>query len=524
MRYNISDKLIAYLALISGLSISAVAIYYSVAGLMAIFAAALIPIMIMGIVLEVGKLAATVWLKQNWMRAPRFLKAYLLIAITALMLLTSMGIFGYLSKAHLDQAVPTGDVAAKVALLDEKIKTERDNIETARTALKQMDAQVDARLSRSDDEKGAERAVQIRRNQQAERGRLQKDIADAQARIAKLNEERAPIASELRKVEAEVGPIKYIAALIYGDNPDQNLLEAAVRWVIIVIVLVFDPLAVILLLASQYSFSWFRQQDEDSPPQVKEEESFSEEPEMASDLAELEQNTTKHDWPVPTSLWPFPSSIGKNEANIFEVIKQNEKVQEAPYQPGYEDVAIKDDAGMDSDGTVPHTSNIETVNNEPLFDEKKPLDEWNEMIAEAEKAVEAEREQEDNEIIEAAADSEKAAMAAWKHDNPDSSLKLQRRLFEKGVIDKLPWEEYLKPKADFGDDEAAAEAAKWAMEQLNKKNEDRGHYIGLDKEEKITWMEHDQDGNQIIKTKDAYQQNAEQSERTIWQRIQDAKK
>ncbi len=519
MRYNISDKLIAYLALISGLSISAVAIYYSVAGLMAIFAAALIPIMIMGIVLEIGKLAATVWLKQNWMRAPRFLKTYLLIAITALMLLTSMGIFGYLSKAHLDQAVPTGDVAAKVALLDEKIKTERDNIETARTALKQMDAQVDARLSRSDDERGAERAVQIRRQQQAERGRLQKDISDAQARIAKLNEERAPIASELRKVEAEVGPIKYIAALIYGDDADQNLLEKAVRWVIIVIVLVFDPLAVILLLASQYSFSWFRQEDEENPPEEKpkEEEPLDSE-EMASDLVELEKST-KHDWPVPTSLWPFPSPLGRKDPDIFEVIKQNEKVQDAPYQPGYEDVAVKDDAGMES---VPQ----DTTESDPKFDEKKPLDEWNEMIAEAERAVEAEREQEDNEIIEAAADNEKAAMAAWKQHNPDSSLKLQRRLFEKGAIDRLPWEEYLRPKADFGADEAAAEAAKWAMEQLEKKGEDRGHYIGLDKEEKdtITWMEHDENGNQIIKSKDAYQQNAEQSERTIWQRIQDAKK
>lgn len=505
MRYTTSDKFIAYLALISGLSISAVAIYYSVAGLMAIFAAAVIPIMIMGVVLEVGKLAATVWLKQNWMRAPRFLKTYLLLAILALMLLTSMGIFGYLSKAHLDQAVPTGDVAAKVALFDEKIKTERDNIETARTALKQMDAQVDARLSRSDDEKGAERAVQIRRQQQVERGRLQKDIADAQARIAKLNEERAPIASELRKVEAEVGPIKYIAALIYGDQADQNLLEKAVRWVIIVIVLVFDPLAVILLLASQYSFSWFRSEDENKEKELIEDDikendadDFVQE-EMASDQLELEKiNPTEPE--NKHLLWPFPSAW-KKEENVFEVIKSNEKVQEAPYQPGYEDVAVKDDAGL----------------NEPAKDDKNLIDEWNEMIAEAEKAVQEEHEKEDNEILESAADNEKAAMAAWKHDNPESSLKLQRRLFEKGAIDKLPWEDYLKPKADFGDDEAAAEAAKWAIEQLEKKKEEPVV-------EKITWMEHDENGNQIIREKDSYQQNAEQNERTIWQRIQDAKK
>lgn len=501
MRYNTSDKLIAYLALISGLSISAVAIYYSVAGLMAIFAAAVIPIMIMGVVLEIGKLSATVWLKQNWQRAPRFLKAYLLIAILALMLLTSMGIFGYLSKAHLDQAVPTGDVAAKVALLDEKIKTERDNIETARTALKQMDSQVDARLSRSDDEKGAERAVQIRRQQQAERGRLQRDISDAQARIAKLNEERAPIASELRKVEAEVGPIKYIAALIYGDQADQNLLEKAVRWVIIVIVLVFDPLAVILLLASQYSFNWFREQQENPQEEKPIEEEPTPQEEMASDIYELETEPPTNEPPYKHTLWPFPSTWQREE-NIFDVIKHNEKVQEAPLQPKYEDVAVKDDAGMEESPVASK-------------EEKDPVNQWNEMIAEAEKAVEEEKEKEDHEILESVGETEKQAMQAWKHDHPESSLKFQKKLFEKGAIDELPWENYLKPQADFSDDEAAAEAAKWAMEQVEKKKSEQ---------EKITWMEHDDQGNQIIKSKDGYTQNAEQSESTIWKRIQDAKK
>lgn len=263
MKVTFADKSIAWLTLLSGLSISVVAVWYSVAGLISIFAAAAIPIAVMGIVLELSKLVATVWLKQNWFIAPRLIKSYLLIAISILMLITSMGIFGYLSKAHLDQAVPTGDVAAQVALIDEKIRTERDNIEIARKALAQMDAQVDARLSRSDDERGAERAVQIRKNQAKERSLLQAEIAKSQKTIAALNQERAPIASELRKVEAEVGPIKYIAALLYGDNPDQNVLERAVRWVIILIVIIFDPLAVVLLLASQYSFQYFRKQKEE---------------------------------------------------------------------------------------------------------------------------------------------------------------------------------------------------------------------------------------------------------------------
>ena len=105
MRYQTSDKIIAWITLLSGLTISAVAIYYSVAGLVAIFSAAVIPIIVMGVALEVSKLAATVWLKQNWTRAPNFIRGYLLAAITILMLITSMGIFGFLSKAHSDQSL-----------------------------------------------------------------------------------------------------------------------------------------------------------------------------------------------------------------------------------------------------------------------------------------------------------------------------------------------------------------------------------------------------------------------------------
>jgi biopolymer transport protein ExbB/TolQ len=262
--------LMAYLTLITGLLISAVAIFYSVAGLISIFSAAPIAIIIMGTVLEVSKLVATVWLKQNWEIAPRLLKGYLLTAVVVLMFITSMGIFGFLSQAHSDQTLVSGDVQAKVAVYDEKIKTERENIDAARKALSQMDAQVNERLSRSADDRGAERAVQIRRQQQAERTKLQNDISRSQGIIAKLNEERAPIAAEVRKVEAEVGPIKYIASFIYGENPDANLLEKAVTWVIILIVIVFDPLAVMLLLASQYSFGMLKRKSEEEEPEEKE--------------------------------------------------------------------------------------------------------------------------------------------------------------------------------------------------------------------------------------------------------------
>ena len=256
--------ILAYLTLFSGLFISAIAIYYSVSGLTAIFAASVIPIIIMGTSLEVGKLVASVWLKQYWNEAPKLLRGYLLTAVAILMLITSMGIFGYLSKAHTDQSLVSGDVQSKIAVYDEKIKTERENIDASRKQLKQMDEAVDQVMARSTTEGGADKAVAIRRSQQKDRSRLLADITASQQKIAALNEQRAPIAAEVRKVEAEVGPIKYIAAFIYGDNPDENVLEKSVRWVIILIVIVFDPLAVILLLASQYSFEYERKKKDDN--------------------------------------------------------------------------------------------------------------------------------------------------------------------------------------------------------------------------------------------------------------------
>jgi hypothetical protein len=268
MRSNFSEKLIAYLALLSGLSISAVAVYYSVIGLTAIFAAAAIPIIIMGGTLEVSKLVSTVWLKQNWKIAPIYIRSYLLIAIFLLMLITSLGCFGFLSKAHLDQRVPSGDIIAKVALYDEKIKVEKENIDADRKALKQMDEAVDQLMARSTDETGANRSVSIRRSQQKERARLLADIEKSQKSVAALNEERVPIASSMRKVEAEVGPIKYIAAFFYGST-DQAILEKSVTWVIIILIVVFDPLAVILLLASQYSFQKLREEKIKESAQVQ---------------------------------------------------------------------------------------------------------------------------------------------------------------------------------------------------------------------------------------------------------------
>jgi hypothetical protein len=256
------------LTLLVALSLSSVAAWYSIIGLTAIFAGAVIPVIIMGGILEIGKITTTVWLRKYWNRCGFLLKLYLVPAVIALALLTSMGIFGFLSKAHMEQGITSGDVQDKIALYDEKIKTSKENIDANRKALKQMDEAVDQVMGRSTTETGADKAVQIRRSQQKERARLFAEIEAEQKKITILNEERAPIAAEVRKVEAEVGPIKYIAALIYGDNADNNMLEASVRWVIILLVIVFDPLAIALVLAANASKEWDKEKEDeegDSP-------------------------------------------------------------------------------------------------------------------------------------------------------------------------------------------------------------------------------------------------------------------
>ena len=260
--------ILSYLLLISGLSISAIAEYYSIMGLMAIFSASPIPIAVMGISLGVAKLVMASWVKQYWARIPSGMKAYGVTAVVILMLITTIGCFGFLSKAHNDQNLVSGDVGAKLAIYDEKIKTARDNIEADRKQLQQMDAAVDQVMTRSTNEQGADKANAIRNSQKRDRASLAKDIETNQKIISQLNDEAAPVRAENRKVEAEVGPIKYIAAFIYGVAPDAGMLEKAVTWIIIMIVIVFDPLAVIMLLAAQMTFAWKRAESEETDEQA----------------------------------------------------------------------------------------------------------------------------------------------------------------------------------------------------------------------------------------------------------------
>lgn len=252
------DKLIAYLTLICGLAISAVAIYYSVLGLTSIFAAAVIPIIVMGITLEVSKLIATLWLKQNWRSAPSLIKFYLIVAIFILMCITSMGIFGFLSKSHNDQLLVNGNNIIQIAEIDRQINIEKRYIDDAAKVISQLDQAVQSLID-ADRIRGPNGSIAVRKNQSAERDNLNFLISESTKKINALEIQKLPLLQQKLNMEAEVGPIKYISRFIYGSDLDKDTLEKAVTWMIIMLIVVFDPLAIVLLLASQHSFQSFKQ-------------------------------------------------------------------------------------------------------------------------------------------------------------------------------------------------------------------------------------------------------------------------
>jgi hypothetical protein len=323
-----------YFTLIVALIISTIAAYYSIVGLTAIFAAAVIPIIIMGAALEVGKVTAAVWLKLNWERASWVYKFYLVPAVAFLMILTSMGIFGFLSKAHSDQSLIGGDFQSKIAIYDEKIKTAKENIEVDRKQLKQMDEAVDQVMARSTSEEGASKSNAIRRAQARDRTALAKSIEANQKLIGVLNDEAAPIRAEIRKVEAEVGPIKYIAALVYGDNPDANLLEAAVRWVIILIVAVFDPLALVLIVAAQQSIRWSREDaiSKNQEPKYDQDDGTLTDDQLDQVKNSVEDNIEETvDIPIePNPIEDKPEVLAETIASVDNKKKKSRKVKNEP--------------------------------------------------------------------------------------------------------------------------------------------------------------------------------------------------
>ena len=592
--------LLGLLTLITALSISAVAIYYSVAGLVAIFAAAALPIMIMGGVLEISKLVTAVWLHRYWKQATWWLKTYLSTAVIVLMLITSMGIFGFLSKAHIEQTAQSTDNLARVETIQNEIDRQIGIVGRAENQIRQLEtagtgsdaniqAQIDreqdridsaytriqpaideqnriienvtslfqAELTRIDQElatlqgyidageikkaqgmvgtatdgaygpktaaaftawqdaKRAERNEWLQKIQQAaqsptvkaardEIARLRKTAEDqiaqsnalinrlrnqisqqdnsadiqksideqndrirtASNEIDRLTEEKIQLESEYRKLEAEVGPIKYIAEFIYGESADNNMLEEAVRWVIITIIFVFDPLAVLLLIASQYTFEWRKKSlGDDSGGWLRQWRNY----EQARAQRIVDNPGFTVDVPKETS------------DEVREEAREEEQQNAEELRTGQDEESLPPETGNDSD--VAETSQ-----------EERSIDEFIEQAAdETFKQIDEEEKETRIKELEEQENSEEwhNAKSAWKSDNPNLSLKFFKELFIEGKIEKLPWEDYL--------------------ERYPEKT-----YIMKD------------NGKQVTKTTSAlpieekpsgYIQNEEQSDKSLWKRV-----
>ena len=566
--------ILGILTLLSALTISAVAIYYSVAGLAAIFAAAVIPIIIMGVALEVGKLVTAVWLHRHWKQATWWLKTYLSVAVFVLMFITSMGIFGFLSKAHIEQTSMSQEQVALIETIDDKlirseakidrwtgemnrllkgedvrvdnlidreqkeldkitalIKTEKDDIRvdfdkqiqlqndrieqarirkesdiaaakdrfegsfgggakydeavekakanelsvasSAQREIRNINAKLNDALSAVDtkyagDIKVIQDRIQDLRNQannktQDIEGRiteLEGFIDKEQKSIDEVREEKFNYEKTYRQLEAEVGPIKYIAEFIYGEQADQNLLEAAVRWVIIIIIFVFDPLAVLLLIASQYTFSWRNSNKGGSLP-PKPDPDPEPQPDLDPDYTDEEWNEAHRlndEFDRAKKIAEnVPPAISKKKDNQYllwsdiDPDNDNEKSLSEMLQEGfeYEKSLEENEDQLELDFDNPHESVTPTKDNvqESVEVPGDDLEKWNEWVEAANKAAE-----EDPEILEDTSEEERAAIAKWKAEDERNSVKYTRKLHSEGKIDTLPWLKYLQPQPDHAND------------------------------------------------------------------------
>ena len=254
----------AILTLISALGISAVAAWYSIIGLSTLFSGAVTAIIIMGIALEVGKLVSASWLYRNWQICNFFLRYYLLFAIMVLVLVTSMGIFGFLSKAHLDQVRPTSRNTEKIVAVDEKViqlnvRVDREKIKIARAEnnLRQLDKAIDVYQGKN----RISKSLKVRKKQSFERKEIstiidvsEQEIIQINDRIEKLLDDKAGYKLSIIKTQTDVGPLRYVAELIYGEEEAEKHFDKAVRIVIMTLIFVFDPLAVLMLIAANISF------------------------------------------------------------------------------------------------------------------------------------------------------------------------------------------------------------------------------------------------------------------------------
>ena len=608
------------LVMFTALCISAVAIYYSVAGLAAIFAAAVVPIIIMGGVLEVSKLVTAVWLHRYWKQAKWWLKYYLATAVAVLMFITSMGIFGYLSKAHIEQTSASIESVEKINqiqteinrykiiidkaenkielaenkgankndTIQDQIDREQKRIDTAYTRIQPLVKEqqnliqqeitrkdkkiepylaqvsnIDADLqtlsdllNRRDNESirrlqsivgtrvdgtyGSRTAKQVENyrdgliakresilktiaqleekespiiiaaNEEIKRLRniAEQEIADSNKVINKLRSEigsitpdnntelieenllkiknankeidtlteaKYAIEAEYRKLEAEVGPIKYIAEFIYGEEADRDLLEEAVRWVIILIIFVFDPLAVLLLIASQYTFQFARPGKDNTAWKDYEKARAKKivensEPEPDSEPTPEENKTYENE---------VEKGIVEEEPDIDQLIDEEIKNIDQEIKEEAEEI------GKTYKEKEVHQPKIRLTEEQIDELDKHPL--WTE------------------------------AKRKWKDMNPNKTIKSFKEKYLLGEIDEFPWEKYLEEDKE----PSFSEKMQAELEPLPESaTVEEALKLSENESVKTPIKDISSDSNQT--TVDAgYIQNQEQTENTNWRNIRD---
>jgi hypothetical protein len=565
------------LVLITALTISGVAIYYSIAGLVAIFAAAALPIMIMGGALEIGKLVTAVWLHRYWRQAVWWLKTYLTVAVVVLMFITSMGIFGFLSKAHIEQTSAGQESVAQVQRIEGEIERQQDIIVRAEQKIQKLEtsniggdaniqAQIDAEQDRIDkayeriqpaideqqkiidsqatlyinelakidadmatlqgyidsgetakaqqmigasadgifgkktadkigdwqEQKQAERIELIEKIEQATNNpqaqaaaaEIKRLRTTAESQIAQSNElinrlrnqlgdtdktesidqevdeqnlriknandqidtliaEKYTIEGEYRKLEAEVGPIKYIAEFVYGEDADKNMLEEAVRWVIIVIIFVFDPLAVLLLIASQYTFDFHRRSKDDSGERLRQWQDYEQARAQrivdnpgynTDDPAALEEEKVDVTEPTTTTDDDLGDMVSENDTTNPD--EADTRVEQSEIQTNEDSKKQIADSYLSVQEAL--ETPVEEAVDKSIDIEKKD----SESSEESERLTEEEFDALDSN------NDWKSAKTNWKNDNPNETLKEYKDLYLNGVINELPWEKYLPEGVD----------------------------------------------------------------------------
>ncbi len=314
--------LMALLTLITALAISGIAAFYSIVGLMAIFSGAAMQIAIMGGALEVGKLVTASWLYQNWRNKNlgRTLKTYLFTAVIVLIFITSIGIFGFLSKAHLDQVKPAGNNQLIISTIDKQIAFEEKQIARAESTI----AILDAAMEKYIDMEYVTRGLKERKKQEEEREALNAVIKSSTNKIVELNNEKFAVEKEQIALEADVGPLKYIAELVYGDNA-KDMLDEAVRGLIIIFIFVFDPLAVLLLVSANISFRTTKEQKENK---IKKRNQLEQMTKKYERLQKRQKNLKKK---IKTNTTPI-RTIVQDQGNIRKVTKSVGNVETSQYE------------------------------------------------------------------------------------------------------------------------------------------------------------------------------------------------